>query len=241
MTTTTTTTTSEKELVARHAAHRVKDGMIVGLGTGSTANLFIQELARRRREDNLKIVTASSSIISTIKAQEAGLPLISIEHLTRLDLYVDGADEVAPDLTLLKGRGADLVREKLLAQASDMFLVLVDQSKMVDRIGARFPIPVEVLPWAWQLVQRRLEALGGRGALRLNAARDGAAVTSSGNLVLEMIFDAAIGSHALDDLLNSTPGVIEHGIFCTLTTSVALAIDGQVQERFASKPPSKRT
>jgi ribose 5-phosphate isomerase A len=224
---------TDKELVARWAAARVKDDMIVGLGTGSTANLFIQELARRRREEGLKFLAVSSSFISTIKAQEAGIPLLSIEHLTRLDLYVDGADEVAPDLTLLKGRGSDLVREKLLAQASETFVVLVDQTKMVEQIGARFPIPVEVLPWAWQLVQRRLETLGARGSLRLNASKDGTAVTSSGNLVLEMIFDPAIEAQALNALLNDAPGVVEHGIFFNLASSVALAIDSQVQERFA--------
>ncbi len=93
---------------------------------------------------------------------------MALEHINRLDLYVDGADEVAPDLTLLKGRGFDLVREKLLARASDKFLVLVDQSKLVERIGERFPIPVEVMPFAWQLVKRRLET---REAAAANCAR----------------------------------------------------------------------
>ena len=152
---------NEKELVAHHAANLVQDGMQVGLGTGSTANYFIQELARRRAEDGLQVTAAASSVVSTMKAQELGLPLVALEHLSRLDLYVDGADEVTPDLTLLKGRGYDLVREKLMARASDRFLVLVDPTKLVDRIGARFPVPVEVMPFAWQLVKRRLESIGG--------------------------------------------------------------------------------
>jgi ribose 5-phosphate isomerase A len=227
---------NDKELVAQYAAKQVKDGMRVGLGTGSTANYFIQELARRITEEGLQVTTVASSVVSTIKAQELGLPVVALEHINRLDLYVDGADEVAPDLTLLKGRGFDLVREKLLARASDKFLVLVDQSKLVERIGERFPIPVEVMPFAWQLVKRRLETLGGRGELRQTANKDGLVVTSHGSLVLDMVFAETIDSQALDALLNATPGVIEHGIFHQLASVVLLAIDGQVQERCPTEP-----
>ncbi len=227
---------NDKELVAQHAAKQVKDGMRIGLGTGSTANYFIQELARRITEEGLQVTTVASSVVSTIKAQELGLPVVALEHINRLDLYVDGADEVAPDLTLLKGRGFDLVREKLLARASDKFLVLVDQSKLVERIGERFPIPVEVMPFAWQLVKRRLETLGGRGELRQTANKDGLVVTSHGSLVLDMVFAETIDSQALDALLNATPGVIEHGIFHQLASVVLLAIDGQVQERCPTEP-----
>ena len=224
---------NDKELVAQHAARQVKDGMLVGLGTGSTANCFIQELARRRTEEGLQVTTTASSVVSTIKAQQLGLPLVALEHLTRLDFYVDGADEVSPDMTLLKGQGSDLVREKILARACDTFLVLVDQSKLVDHFGARFAIPVEVMPFAWQLVKHRLEALGGRGELRKNAKQDGLAVTSHGSLVLDMVFDPELDSKALNDMLNETPGVVEHGIFHGLTSAVLIAEDGQVQERWA--------
>jgi ribose 5-phosphate isomerase A len=222
---------NDKALVAQYAAKQVKDGMVVGLGTGSTANYFIEELARRRTEEGLQVTTVASSVVSTIKAQELGLPMLALEHINRLDLYVDGADEVAPDLTLLKGRGFDLVREKLLARASDQFLVLVDQSKLVERIGERFPLPVEVMPFAWQLVKRTLETLGGQGELRQTAGKDGLIVTSYGSLVLDMVFDAAIDITTLNSLLNATPGVIEHGIFYQLASIVMLAVDGQVQER----------
>ena len=224
---------NDKELVAQQAAKQVKDGMLVGLGTGSTANCFIQELARRRTEEGLQVTTTASSVVSTIKAQQLGLPLVALEHLTRLDFYVDGADEVSPDMTLLKGQGSDLVREKILARACDTFLVLVDQSKLVDDIGARFAIPVEVMPFAWQLVKHRLEALGGRGELRKNAKQDGLAVSSHGSLVLDMVFDPELDSKALNDMLNETPGVVEHGIFHGLTSAVLIAEDGQVQERWA--------
>ena len=225
---------NDKERVARHAALQIQDGMIVGLGTGSTANYFIQELARRCTEEGLKVSTVASSIVSTIKAQELRLPQVAIEHLNRLDLYVDGADEVTSDMTLLKGQGADLVREKLLARACDKFLVLVDQSKMVARIGERFAIPIEVMPFAWQLVKRTLETLGGRGELRKNANKDGLAVTSYGSLVLDMNFDSELDSKTLDEILNATPGVVEHGIFHGLASAVFVAVEGQVQERWST-------
>lgn len=222
---------NDKEAVAHHAAAQVADGMLVGLGTGSTADCFIQALARRQRDEGLRITTVASSVISAIKARQLGLTLTAIEHLTRLDLYVDGADEVAPDLTILKGRGSDLVREKLLARGSDRFLVLVDRSKLVDRIGARFPIPVEVMPFAWQLVKHRLETLGGSGDLRPNAAGDGLAVTSHGSLVLDMNFPPDFDCASLDAALNATPGVVEHGIFRALASAVLIASDGRVEER----------
>jgi ribose 5-phosphate isomerase A len=223
---------NDKQLAAQRAAQQVEDGMLVGLGTGSTANCFIEALARRHDEEGLRVTTAASSVISAIKARQLGLPLVAMEHLGRLDLYVDGADEVAPDLTILKGRGADLVREKLLARGSDRFLVLVDQTKLVERIGARFPIPVEVLPFAWQLVKRRLETLGGHGDLRPNAAGDGLAVTSHGSLVLDMTFGPEFDATVLDDTLNGTPGVVEHGIFRGLASVVLLAAHGTVEERY---------
>jgi len=221
---------NDKERVAKHAAKLVKDGMLVGLGTGSTADYFIEELVRRRNEEGLQVTTAASSVVSMLKAQQAGLPLVAMEHLTRLDLYVDGADEVAPDNTLLKGQGADLVREKILARASDQFIVLVDQSKMVDSIGERFPIPVEVMPFAWQMVRQRLMELGGRGALRKNSNGNGLAVTSYGSLVLDMFFDSELDSTQVDSILNAMPGVVEHGIFSQLASVVFLAVEGQVKE-----------
>ncbi len=224
---------NEKELVARHAANLVQNGMLVGLGTGSTANYFIQELANRHKEEGLQVTVAASSVVSTIKAQEMGLPLLALEHVSRLDLYVDGADEVTPDLTLLKGRGYDLVREKLMASASDKFIVLVDPTKLVDRIGARFPIPVEVMPFAWSLVKRRLESIGGSGGLRHTANKDGLVMTSHGSLVLDMAFDPALEAAALNAFLNETPGVVEHGIFRNLATVVFVAADGRVQEHWA--------
>lgn len=225
---------NDKELIAKHAASRVKDGMLVGLGTGSTANCFIAELARRCREEHLKITTVSSSVASAVEARKLGLPVLDFEQVSQLDIYVDGADEVSPDLTLLKGQGADLVREKLLATHSAQFLVLIEHNKLVERIGQKFAIPIEVMPFAWQLVKKQLEKNGGQGNLRQNAAKKDFAVSSYGSLILDMRFDENINSKTLNDILNGIPGIVEHGIFYALASTVLIGRDGQIQELHAA-------
>ncbi len=224
---------NDKQCVAIHAANYVQDDMLVGLGTGSTANYFIEELARRQLEEKLKVTTIASSNISMIKAQCLGVNVISIQQVDYVDLYVDGADEITPDLTLLKGRGYDLVMEKLLAKAAKAFYVVADQSKLVDKIGSNFSIPVEVMPFAWQAVKLSIEKIGGRGHLRQNASKDGLSITSHGSLVLDMAFDKATNEEDLNHLLNNIPGVVEHGIFHGLTRAVFIAKDGQVEEKWA--------
>ncbi len=221
---------NDKQLVAIHAAQYVKNGMLVGLGTGSTANYFIEELARRQAEENLKVTTIASSNISMIKAQALGLNVIALTQVAEIDLYVDGADEITPDMTLLKGRGYDLVLEKLLAKAAKQFLVVADKSKLVSRIGTNYAIPIEVMPMAWKAAKRSLEAAGGVGDLRQNVAKDGLSISSYGSLVLDMAFDQSISEEQLNHLINNTPGVIEHGIFRGLATGVLIADNGKIEE-----------
>jgi ribose 5-phosphate isomerase A len=221
---------NDKQVVAIYAANYVKNGMLVGLGTGSTANYFIEELARRQLEENLNVTTIASSTVSMIKAQSLGLNVIALNQVSEIDLYVDGADEITPDMTLLKGRGYDLVLEKLLAKAAKQFLVVADKTKLVDRIGTNFAIPIEVMPMAWKTAKRSLEAIGGVGDLRQNVAKDGLTVTSHGSLVLDMAFDKTISEAQLNQLINNTPGVVEHGIFCGLASSILIADNGNVTD-----------
>ncbi|MFW5426281.1 MAG: ribose-5-phosphate isomerase RpiA [Methylophagaceae bacterium] len=216
---------NDKQRVAHYAADLIENGMVVGLGTGSTANYFIDELGRKK-QDGLNIMTVASSIISSNRAQQMGLDVVSIEHLSHIDVYVDGADEVSSNMALLKGRGADLVKEKLLAKASKQFYVLIDNSKLVDRIGEKFPIPIEVAPFSWEMVLHSLLEIGGKGALRPNG--DGLAMTSHGSLVLDMTFDSALNSQQLNDQLNAIPGIIEHGIFEQLATAILIGENEQV-------------
>lgn len=223
---------NDKQLVAIQAATYVKDGMLVGLGTGSTANYFIAELARRQCEDGLKITTVASSTISANMAQSLHLPIIALEHISNIDLYVDGADEITPDMTLLKGRGSDLVKEKLLAKAATQFIVVADESKLVSHIGQNFVIPIEVIPFAWQLTKKSLQEAGAEGDLRPNSAKDGFWVTSHGSYVLDMKFDENIDAETLNNLISNTPGVVEHGIFYSLADAVLIANNGLITERW---------
>lgn len=222
---------NDKQAVALEAASYVKSEMIVGLGTGSTANYFIEALAERQKTENLRVTTVASSNISMIKAQSVGLNVLSLAQLSQIDLYVDGADEITPDNTLLKGRGYDLVMEKLLAKAAKQFIVVADKSKLVDRIGTHYPIPIEVMPFACQAAKRSIEAIGGVGDLRPNAAKDGLCITSHGSLVLDMRFDASLDAHALNALLNNVPGVVEHGIFAHLADTILIADQGKIETR----------
>ena len=219
---------NDKELVARQALQYVSENMIVGLGTGSTANYFIDALAKRNKEENLKIRTVSSSVVSMIKAKEAGLPIIAMEQIKEIDLYIDGADEISPDLTLLKGRGYDLVREKLLARSARKFIVIADESKLVKKIGDNFPIPSEVQPFAWELVKNILMKKG-TGDIRINAAKDGYAITSCGNFVLDFNYPEK-STEELNALLSQTPGIVEHGIFYNIAHGALISSNGKVRE-----------
>lgn len=223
---------NDKQLVAIHAAKHVQNDMLVGLGTGSTANFFIEELARRQTEENLKVTTVSSSNISMIKAQSLGLNVIALQQVNAIDLYVDGADEITPDLHLLKGRGYDLVMEKLLAKAAKQFFVVADKTKLVDRIGTNYAIPIEVMPFAWQAVKKSLEDAGGHGDLRTNVAKDGLSISSYGSLILDMTFDKNITEGELNQRLNNIPGVIEHGLFYQLASAIFIAYDGNIEEKW---------
>jgi len=219
---------NDKELVAFEAAKLAKNGMLIGLGTGSTANYFIEHLAKRQVEEGLKVSTVASSTISAIKAQACGLNLVSINQVKQIDLYVDGADEITPNLSLLKGRGQDLVMEKLLAQATHQFIVVADKSKLVSFIGEKFIIPIEVMPNAWRIVKHRLEQHGAEGDIRLNANQDNITVAASGNYVLDMRFPKNLDDQSLITLLNNTSGVVEHGVFYRLADKILIADQGIV-------------
>ncbi|QDC97613.1 ribose 5-phosphate isomerase A [Candidatus Methylopumilus universalis] len=219
---------NDKELVAQQALQYVSENMIIGLGTGSTANCFIDALAKRNKEEKLNIRTVSSSVVSMIKAKEAGLPIIAMEQINEIDLYIDGADEITPDLTLVKGRGYDLVREKLLARSAKKFIVIADESKMVENIGDNFPIPSEVQPFAWELVKNILMKKG-TGDIRINSAKDGYAITSCGNFVLDFNYTEK-NIEKLNALLCQTPGIVEHGIFYNIAHGALISSNGKVRE-----------
>jgi ribose 5-phosphate isomerase A len=214
-----------KERAGEWAASQVADGMVVGLGTGSTATWFIKALARRVREEKLRLTLSSSSFSTSLLAAELGLSLVPLEAAANLDLYADGADEFDPRKRLLKGRGAAMIREKHLAHQAARFLVLVDPSKRVERLGSNFPVPVEVFPFAAALVTRELEALGAKVALRpAGTGKDGPVVTDQGNFVLDARFDPAGDVAGLDAVLSSIPGVAGHGLFTRYADRITVAV-----------------
>jgi ribose 5-phosphate isomerase A len=221
----------DKQLVGIEAAKYVKNGMVVGLGTGSTATHFIRELARRIKDEKLSLKCIPSSFACAILARENGMPLISVDQVAQVDLYVDGADEVAPDKGLIKGRGAAMVGEKLLCEACDQFIVIVDGGKLVKSLGEKFPVPVEIMPGALLIAQRAIISMGGAPALRQSGGKDGPVVTDNGNLILDVIFPKGSDWQKLDQALDSLPGVVEHGLFLRYAnkSQVLIGIDGAVQ------------
>jgi ribose 5-phosphate isomerase A len=219
-----------KAAVAEAAVEQIQDGMVLGLGSGSTAALMIRELgARLRRGDLHDITGVTTSFQGEVLAAELGIPLRSLNAIERIDLAIDGADEVDPHFQLIKGGGACHVQEKLVARRAERFVVVVDASKLVDRLNLGFLLPVEVLPGAWRQVQGQLGELGGGAELRMAVRKAGPVVTDQGNLVLDVRFEGGIADPVgLEATINNLPGVLENGLFVNLTDQVLVGdlIDG---------------
>lgn len=217
----------DKEIIAIKALDYVTDNSMIGLGTGSTANFFIKHLAIKIKNERLNIQVVASSTVSEIEAQRNKLNLIGIDTLETLDLYVDGADEITNDLNVLKGRGYDLVKEKILAQSANKFIIIADHSKRVNRIGENYPIPIEVLKSTWRLSKKILDKFG-QGSLRKNAAGDAYAISSAGNYIFDYSFDE-MPLRDLHEKILSTPGVIETGIFYAITDCALIVDNGHIE------------
>jgi ribose 5-phosphate isomerase A len=200
----------EKELAAKHAVGMVTDGMVVGLGTGSTAAFAIAELGERVRA-GLRITAVASSIASEKLALSLGIPVMPFEGLARLDLTIDGADEIDGDLNAVKGGGGALTREKIIASASDTMVAIVDSSKVVPKIG-RCKVPIEVLPFALSWAEKAAQSLGAFVSRRRDLAGE-MFTTDQNNFILDLFFDQRYDPPALASALDSLPGVLEHGLF----------------------------
>ncbi len=224
-----------KLAVATAAVDQVRDGMVLGLGSGSTAALMIQELGARLQRGELSGITGvTTSFQGEVLAAELGIPLQSLNAVSRIDLAIDGADEVDPDFQLIKGGGACHVQEKLVASRADRFVVVVDSSKLVERLNLEFLLPVEVLPGAWRQVKAELEAMGAKGELRMAVRKAGPVVTDQGNLVLDLKWTGGIADPAgLEQAINNLPGVLENGLFVGLTDQVLVGeiVNGEPRVR----------
>lgn len=213
--------TRMKHLVATAAVQRVESGMILGLGSGSTAALFIEELGSRWRAGEVTdIVGVPTSFQAAQLAQEYGIPQITLNEIDHIDLAVDGADEVDPAKNLIKGGGACHTREKLVDSRARTFVVVVDATKLTDTLGSSFPLPVEVLPEAYRQVMAALRELDATPELRMAVRKAGPVVTDQGNLVIDAKFEAIAEPAELERTINAIPGVLDNGLFVAMAHEV---------------------
>jgi ribose 5-phosphate isomerase A len=228
-------TTSDTEALKRAAAERaaewIRDGMTLGLGTGSTVRHLLDVIAERRAAGQWAgVVGVPTSEDTARRARTLAIPLATLEERPRVDLTIDGADEVDPELRLIKGLGAALLREKIVAAASRELVIVADDTKVVDRLGTRAPLPVEVDPFGAAIQPQFLRSLGAEPVLRV---RDGQpVVTDGGNLIYDCRFpDGIADPEALEVSLALRPGVVETGLFLGMATAVVIAGSGGVQVR----------
>jgi len=217
----------EKQAAARASLRFVKEGQIVGLGSGSTASYAVRFLGERVRA-GLKIRGVPTSIATEKLATSGGIRLTTLDNVSEIDVTIDGADEFDPQLNLIKGGGGNLLREKIVASASNFFVVIVDSSKQVPMLG-KFPLPVEVIPFAQALIKRKIEALGATVKVRLSANGD-AFITDEGHHLLDCSFGQIPDAPDLARRLEIMPGVVEHGLFLGMANVVLLAKGSEVQE-----------
>ncbi len=217
-----------KKAAADWAAQQLKDGMIVGLGSGSTAKFVVNEIGRLVK-DGLHVVGVPTSETTAEQARGLGIPLSTLGEYPEIDVTIDGADEVElRTLNLIKGGGGNLLREKLVATASKRLVIAVDQSKIVDRLGARWSVPVEVVRFGWQSTSRRLAALGSTPVLRMDS-KGKTFETDGGNFILDCAFGLIQSAAELQARLDATVGVVEHGLFIGLTSQVVVGEPGGVR------------
>lgn len=207
---------------AESAVCYVESGMVVGLGSGNTAAFALRRIGQLLRTGRLHgTVAVPTSQAVAASAREHGIPLTTLEEHPTVDVTIDGADEVDPDLNLVKGLGGALLHEKIVARASRCEIIAVDERKLVPRLGVRGPLPVEVVPFGWPVVARALSDLGGQPTRR---SRDGVPVlTDEGNFILDCRFAGIEDPWALGQAIHAIPGVVEHGLFLGLTSMVIVA------------------
>lgn len=218
-----------KALVGKRAACMVEDGMRVGLGTGTTSVQFIKALGERVEAEGLKIRCVASSDSSAELGRSLGMDVTTLDELPEIDLYIDGADEVGPGLSLIKGGGAALLREKIVASAAKKFVCVVDESKIVPVLG-KFPLPVEVIKMAKPLVERRLAELGLNPVLRMKKDGSGPVLTDENNYLLDCHCGTIEDPEVTAAEIRSIVGVVEHGLFLGFAEMALVAGENGVRE-----------
>ena len=227
----------QKQEAAERAVEFVESGMVVGLGAGSTAAFALQRIAELLRQGQLRDVVGipCSSEVGD-NARQLGIPITTLEDRGAIDLTIDGADEVDPDLNLIKGGGGCLLHEKIVAQASRREIIIVDASKPSARLGTKWKLPVEVIPFGWGSQRRFLEDLGAQITVR-RTSEGPLFRTDEGNLILDADFGPIADPLALARELDARTGIVEHGLFLGLTTDLLVAGDDEIQHSTRARRP----
>ncbi len=223
-----------KQEVGRAAAAQVKSGTVVGLGTGSTTAFAIQFIGERIASGELKDIKGiPTSFQASVLAKQHGIPLATLDDVDHIDIAIDGADEVDPQMNLIKGGGAAHTREKVIDGLAERFIVVVDSSKLSNKIGTIFALPVEAIPMAIAPVTRALEKLGGKVEMRMGIKKDGPVITDQGNMVLDVTFNGIDNPAEMEKDINNIPGVLDNGLFIGLATEVLIGevTDGEATVR----------
>ncbi|MGB3457895.1 MAG: ribose-5-phosphate isomerase RpiA [Halobacteriota archaeon] len=201
----------EKEKAAESASSLISDGMVVGLGTGSTAEIVIREIGNRIKTEEFEILAVPTSLRTEMMAIECGIPITTLSEHPSLDICIDGADQVDSELNLIKGGWGSHTREKIVSYAAKKLVICVEEEKIMEQLTK--PVPLEVLPYAVKIVEKQVNKLGGKPALRSEGTRGGYSVTEHGNLVIDADFGLIHNPEEMSTALSSVVGSLEHGIF----------------------------
>jgi ribose 5-phosphate isomerase A len=220
-----------KQKAALEAVKHVKDGFIVGLGSGSTAAFAIEALGERIKKENFHIMGIPTSYQAFLLAVECGIPITTLDEHPEINVTIDGADQVTPELNLIKGMGAAMAREKIAAAASKFNIIIADQQKKVKLLGENNQVvPIEVLPFAISLVKRKIVAIGGKPIVREGKGKLGPVITDNGNAILDTYFGEIKNPAELEVKVKMIPGVVETGFFVGLTDIVYVGTSGAVEK-----------
>jgi ribose 5-phosphate isomerase A len=220
-----------KRKAALEAVKHVKDGFIVGLGSGSTAAYAIEALGERIRRERLSLLGVPTSYQAFLLAVKQGIAVTTLEEHPTINLTIDGADQIDPNLNLIKGMGGALAREKIVASASKQNVIVADESKRVKVLGENdHPVPIEVLPFAASLVKRKIEEIDGKPVLREGKGKVGPVTTDNGNVIIDAVFGLVEEPAALEERLKMVPGVVETGLFVGLADMAYLGTSSAVEK-----------
>jgi ribose 5-phosphate isomerase A len=218
-----------KRRAALEAVTLVKDGQVVGLGTGSTAKYMIDELGRKVREEGLQILGIPTSHWTANRAKINEIPLTTLDNHPQIDIAIDGADQVDPELNLIKGLGGALTREKIIDTAAKNLVIIIDKSKYVEKLGVKQVVPIEIIPMACTPIIEKLRRLGGKPKVRQGKDNDPFFITDNGNYIVDVAFGAITNGKNLEMKINMIPGVVENGLFIDVTDMVFIGSPNKVE------------